>query len=107
MNRHLRTDEAWKKYATDDATGFDIALNMRNHAIEIETELTDLKQGWQPIETAPREGVFMAFVPHDESGFQFVAVYDLEDKLRCMMSHDEFTGKATHWRPCYPHPTKH
>jgi hypothetical protein len=43
MSKTPITDEAWKKYATDNATGFNIALDMRRTCIEIETQLNQLK----------------------------------------------------------------
>jgi len=43
MSKTLITDAAWKKYATDDASGFNIALDMRRTCIDIETQLNQLK----------------------------------------------------------------
>jgi hypothetical protein len=63
------------------------------------------EDGWQPIDTSPRDGdVFMAYVPHGAGGFQFVAVWNTADRLLCMMSGDDFTGKATLWHPVIPLP---
>jgi hypothetical protein len=60
-----------------------------------------------PIATAPRDGsVFMVFVPHEMTGFQFVAVVTLDGRICCMMSGDDFTGKATMWHPVIPLPNK-
>ena len=54
--------------------------------------------GWQTLETSPRDGVvFLSFVPHDQGGFAFSAVWNTSDRLLCMMSGDDFTDKATHW----------
>lgn len=55
---------------------------------------------WRAIETAPSDGsVFLAFVPHAEVGFAFAAVITTDGRLACMMSGDDFTGRATHWMP--------
>lgn len=60
---------------------------------------------WEPIATAPTDGsVFVAFVPHSQTGFQFSACINLDGDLLCMMSGDNFTGKATHWTPQHPFP---
>ena len=54
---------------------------------------------WKPIDTAPKDGtVFDTFVPHDAGGFQFTGVINLKGKLMCMMSGDDFTETATHWK---------
>ncbi len=63
---------------------------------------------WQPLANSPHDGtVFMAYVPHDDptvGGFQFCAVWNLADRLLCMMSGDDFTDKATLWRAAHPLP---
>lgn len=63
---------------------------------------------WQPIGGSPRDGtVFMAYVPHSDpiaGGFQFCAVWNLDGRLLCMMSGDDFTEKATLWRAAHPLP---
>ena len=75
--------------------------------LQRKTSLHTLKQtvdsykaahGWQPLGTSPRDGeVFLAFVPHDQVGFAFAAVWNTADRLLCMMSGDDFTETATHW----------
>ena len=75
--------------------------------LQHKTSLHTLKQtvdgykaahGWQPLGTSPRDGeVFLAFVPHDQVGFAFAAVWNTADRLLCMMSGDDFTETATHW----------
>lgn len=84
--------------------------------LQRKTSLHTLKQtvdayqslnGWQTIETAPREGdVFLAFAPHGHVGFAFAACQNTAERLVCMMSGDDFTGKATHWMPLPEFPEK-
>lgn len=60
---------------------------------------------WQPLASSPRDGtVFMAFAPHDQGGFQFCAVWNLDNRLLCMMSGDDYTDKATLWLVAHPLP---
>jgi hypothetical protein len=70
------------------------------HNLKQTVDTYNATHGWQPIETAPREGdVFLAFVPHGQVGFAFAACQNMAERLVCMMSGDDFTGKATHWMP--------
>jgi hypothetical protein len=70
--------------------------------------ITRYGDDWQPLANSPRDGtVFMAYVSHDDpraGGFQFAAVWNLRDRLLCMMSGDDFTNKATLWRVAFPFP---
>ena len=44
MSKTPRTDTAWDKHATDDKTGFNIALDMRREMLQLETELADMRK---------------------------------------------------------------
>ena len=70
--------------------------------------ITRYGDDWQPLANSPHDGVvFMAYVPHDDpsvGGFQFCAVWNLDNRLLCMMSGDDFTDKATLWRAAHPLP---
>ena len=64
------------------------------------SDLLAKENKWQPIETAPHAEVFLAYSPHDEGGFQFVACWNTKSELVSMMTGDPLDDKqekATHW----------
>lgn len=70
------------------------------HTLKQTVDTYKATHGWQPIETAPRDGaVFLAFVPHSQVGFAFTACWNTRNRLLCMMSGDDYTAEATHWMP--------
>jgi len=54
--------------------------------------------GWKPIETSPKEGgIFLAYVPHGNGGFRFLATWNRRGRLVCTGSGDDYTSEATLW----------
>lgn len=64
-------------------------------------------QEWKTMDIAPRDGtVFLAFVPHDQSGFAFVAMKTAAGQVKCMMSGRDYTAEAIRWMPLPAHPKR-
>lgn len=61
---------------------------------------------WQPIETAPKDGVvFLVFSYHDQGGYQYTATTTTDGEIICMMSMEVMVDKPTHWQPLPNPPT--
>jgi hypothetical protein len=64
-----------------------------------------IEQGWQPIETAPKDGTpVLCFEPHSMGGYCFVAAPN-EDGDWCDNLATLNTYKPTHWMPLPAPPT--
>lgn len=89
---------------SDDST-YPIQLNsfdakagdfLRNHATEIRAAL-ELRQGWQPIETAPEESEFLVYMPNE---LRRIQVARRTKKIMVIGSNFDFElTKPTRWMP--------
>ena len=59
---------------------------------------------WQPIETAPSEGDFLAYVPNSIAGPILIVEADMGEFWH-MAGDDTETVKPTHWMPLPPPPS--
>lgn len=78
----------------------DVQRKMSLHDLKRTVDAYNKADVWQPMENSPRDGsVFLAFAPHIQVGYAFVAVWNTENRLLCMMSGRDCTDEATRWRP--------
>ena len=62
-------------------------------------------EGWRPIETAPKEGVFLVYMP-DGAAKQRIQVASWHPNVRVVGGRFDFDCKpVTHWMPLPPPPT--
>lgn len=78
----------------------DVQRKISCHDLKRTVDAYNKNDDWHSMQSAPSDGtVFLAFVPHSQGGYAFAAFLNTENRLLCMMSHEDLTARVTHWMP--------